>query len=456
MQLRDLLSRRACPLASILVAGCLALGAPTGAWGQESAQTGAPNAAQASPAESDEAKQAAPAEHVGKYLRVVEDEKGVLTLELATRSFRRADGTGPEIHLVGAVHIGDKSFYEARQAELDKNDLVLFEGVKSSGMSPIDPALDDAAKAEATRSRLRFLARLAVDARERTGAFAKDLAALAGDAGRFKTLVESLGSDGWGKPLAVELVEIPASEGKPAKQAMRFTSTGSDGVAGGEASAADIVVESDPVRVDAAAKAPAGNIQSALAKALGVAFQLDEMDSTKANWRNSDIDVETLRTLLDEAGPQASMVLKMLDGNSLQAKLAGLLLSFVGVSKTLSTTVKVVMVDQLAQAEELFGGMKGMEAMQRVIIEDRNRIVLDDLKRIVASETDKKSIAVFYGAGHMASMERCLTAELELVPTGETWLPAMRVDPAEAGMGKAEVKRMRGWMRGVMRKQLGN
>jgi hypothetical protein len=435
------------------VLAALIVSTASSGWAQDAAT--APEKGQ----ETQAAEGKAPAEVASKYVRVVEDKKGILTLEIATRSFRRSDGTGPTIHLVGAVHIADKSFYQAKQEELDRSDVVLFEGVKASGMADIAKDLDDAAKADATRKRIGFLAQLASEARRRTGAFATDLPGLATDSGRFRRVVEGLGSDGWGAPIAMSMVDLPATDSEPAKQQVRFVSLGSDGKAGGEGTAADIAVESEAIRTDSAAqgKKSGANIQSKLAQVLGVSFQLDEMDSGKANWRNSDIDIDALRKRLDEAGPNAGMILRMLEGSSFEAKLANLLLSLIGVSKTLSAATKVIMLDQLANADELMGqaGVPGLEAMQEIIIGDRNRIVLDDLKALVEREPEKKSIAIFYGAGHMASMERCLMAEFGVVPQGIEWTPAMRVDPAESGMTKAQVQQMRAWMTKAIKRQQG-
>ena len=41
------------------------------------------------------------------FLRATSDAEGRRTLELASRSYRRPDGTGPTVMLVGAVHIAD-------------------------------------------------------------------------------------------------------------------------------------------------------------------------------------------------------------------------------------------------------------------------------------------------------------------------------------------------------------
>lgn len=392
-----------------------------------------------------------PAESPEPFLRATTAADGRRTLELSSRSYRRVDGTGPTITLVGAVHIADASFYAAKQAELDGHDLVLFEGVRSTGMGDIPASLDDAAKVSATAKRMRFLAQLAVAARERTGAFAESFESLARDSGRLGDYVSRSTADGWGRPIELEIVERPAEGTVPASQLARFRSLGADAAAGGEGPAADLVFDGDAIPVERRASrgGDGGNIQARLAKALGVAYQLDAIDSGKPNWRNSDLDVEEVRARLEQAGPDASMVLRLLEGNSLEARVAGVLISFLGASRTLSSVVKLMMIEQLSAAGGELGGMGGMggvkslAAMQKVIIDDRNRVVLDDLRRIIDEERDLASIAIFYGAGHLPAFERSFRGELGLEPVGETWTAAMSIDPRETGMSPAQLRSMR-------------
>ena len=54
---------------------------------------------------------------------------GVHALEIAVRDYVPADGSGPTVRLVGAIHIGSRDYYAAVQRRLDAADLVLFEGV---------------------------------------------------------------------------------------------------------------------------------------------------------------------------------------------------------------------------------------------------------------------------------------------------------------------------------------
>src|SRR5690242_8831368 len=50
------------------------------------------------------------------YIRVQDSEDGDhVILQVATRSFAPTDGKGPTVHLVGAVHIGDKAYYKEVQ-----------------------------------------------------------------------------------------------------------------------------------------------------------------------------------------------------------------------------------------------------------------------------------------------------------------------------------------------------
>ena len=68
------------------------------------------------------------------YVRAVDVDNGArVQLQTAARTFRSDPPGTPEIHLVGAVHIGEKEFYQQLQDFLDAHDVVLFEGVKPPG-----------------------------------------------------------------------------------------------------------------------------------------------------------------------------------------------------------------------------------------------------------------------------------------------------------------------------------
>lgn len=51
------------------------------------------------------------------------------SFEVASKTFVPVNGVGPKITLLGAVHIGEKSYYEQLQRRLDRADIVLFEHI---------------------------------------------------------------------------------------------------------------------------------------------------------------------------------------------------------------------------------------------------------------------------------------------------------------------------------------
>lgn len=384
------------------------------------------------------------------YTRVVEDEKtGVLTLELASRTFAKKDGTGPKVILVSAVHIADLAFYDAMQKQLDATDVVLFEGVKPGGVDAISADLDDAGKVKATQTRVKFLLAVVAQFRDREGRFPKDFNDLVDNVGkRAKGLISSSLTDAWGSPLSLKIDHFGDDEHPNFKPKDRpiVTSPGPDKLTGEGHDADDIREEGKYVFTATKAIKDDGGIQLQLAKAMGLEFQLEHMDSSKSNWRNSDMNIDEIQTRMAAEGGDASGLLKMLDGSGFMGKLAGFMLGMVGRSPQLSATVKMMMVEMLS-APDVLGGLGGggasLAAMMKVIVVDRNIVVLNDLKKLIDKEPAVKTISIFYGAGHFFDMERRLVTDMGFEPTGDTWTPAISVNPKDAGYTPEQARKMR-------------
>ncbi|MEK6703451.1 MAG: hypothetical protein AABZ53_14415 [Planctomycetota bacterium] len=397
------------------------------------------------------------------YTRVAEDEKtGVLTLELASRTFAKPDGTGPKVTLVSAVHIADLAFYTAMQKQLDATDVVLFEGVKPGGVDAIAANLDDAAKAKATHAREQFLLAVVAQFRDREGRFPKDFTDLVESAGkRAKGLIAASLTDAWGSPLTLTIQRVGDDDHPTFRPKERpvVSSPGPDKLTGEGHDADDVREEGLYVFTNTKATKDDGGIQLQLAKALGLEFQLEHMDSSKANWRNSDMNVDEMQTRMTAAGGDASGLLKMLDGSGFMGKLAGFMLNMVGKSPQLSATMKLMMVEMLS-APDLLGGMGGagganLAALMKVIVVERNIVVLDDLKRVIEKEPGVKTVSIFYGAGHFFDMEKRLVTDMGFEPVGDTWSPAISVDPKVAGYTPEQSRRMRESIRTMIKNQAG-
>jgi hypothetical protein len=87
--------------------------------------------------------------------------------------------------------------------------------------------------------------------------------------------------------------------------------------------------------------------------------------------------------------------------------------------------LKKVLAQQLAETEEMltsFGGEEGS-----VLISDRNQAALKVLRKEIAA--GKQRLAIFYGAGHLADMDKHLRTDFGLKPVEITWLTAWDLNP---------------------------
>jgi hypothetical protein len=423
-------------LAAILTA----LGAAAGLAAASQPASQAPAAARA-PAQQD----------ASKFIRVVESDGGKrIAMEVVIRHFEPADGRGPTVDLVGAVHIGDESFYTALQEHLDAKDVVLFEGVKPAAAERLDDqTATDEDRARRTRQRIRMLASIAEAYREEKGEYPDSIDRLtAASDKRIAWLAATSSKDGWGRALIYTLT--PDSP-----RGFELVSLGADGREGGYNADADIAWSALPPLTEDEKLSDDPGIQSQLASALGLKFQLDVMDHSRPNWRNSDMSVDQLQARFEEAGVSGAGLFKMLDGSSLQARALSWALAFLKRDPSLGALAKVVLAEALSDADRLLAMAPGdMASMMDIILHDRNAVVIDDLKAIIRDEPEVASVGIIYGAGHLADLQRRLTQELGYNVAGERWVPAITVDLEAAGVSVRQAQSMRAMIRRSVEQQM--
>ena len=416
------------------------------------------------------------------YIRMAEISPTRAQLQIASKSFVPKSGTigGPVVHLVGAIHVADAGFYSTAQQMLDGFDVVLFEGVRPEGGGRLPANATAAQRAETSADRVKVLATLVEQVWHTTGTMPTSVGELIELKPKLKSVLEELAVDGWSKPIVIERAGGPhgaADEKELGRSAVRIVSFGSDGVEGGETQAADIVqIVSQPTR-SAKAAGKQKNLQERLAKAFGLSYQGDEMvttsvaarksaespskpaaqdgaakpsaastESATGQWRSSDLSIDEVIARAKAAGSDAGMLLAMLDGDSLMSKLAGMVLGFIESSPALRAQAKVALVQVLATADPAQSGAalgKSGAGLMKVIIEDRNEVVLGDLAEIIKREPKVRTVAAFYGAGHMADLETKLVERFGYQPGEVLWMNAVTLDAKELGLSEREFKRMR-------------
>ncbi|MBY0311049.1 MAG: type II secretion system protein GspG [Phycisphaerales bacterium] len=445
----------------LLLACGLAIGVPT-AFGQK-ADAPPPAAAPIGAIEKD---------RDDRYFRRVDDaDAGKVILQMAVRRFERVGQPGPTVTMCAAVHVGDKPFYDQLQALLDAKDVVLFEGVKPPGTGRPEHALKDGesddAKIKSTKMRLRMLATAARVHERKTGELPATMAELqAGLDGKYRTYFDMIGTDAWGHSFVYEAkpaptkepaADEPAATRKPAPKPwgkLEVISLGADGEPGGEGPAADIKLsEQKPIRPKDLPDPKEKGIQSDLASALGLVFQLDVMTHDGPNWRNSDLSIDQVQERLSTTGEDPDQLFKMLDGSSMQASILKLMLGFVRMMPGMQTMGKLMMLEVLDQADQLMTAVPGMEKTMEVILHDRNAVVLDDLRNVIEKESGKKTIGIIYGGAHMAGLEEGL-AELGYREAGVEWLDAITVQLPSNPAERRQIESMRKTIREALEKEV--
>ncbi|MEM9020995.1 MAG: hypothetical protein AAGC44_10560 [Planctomycetota bacterium] len=374
----------------------------------------------------------------GHYLRTQLDGD-VVRLDVATRVLVPIQGDGPTVMLVGAIHVGEPGYYAMLQALLDAQDLVLYEGVR-----PADTEADD--PVAVTTRRLKALAAVTLAYHEQHGDWPASIDELfdadAGLSAIQRRMARAASIDAWGNAVGWSVAGINTDHGaRPI--GVLLTSLGDDGRPGGEGLAADVSVSTAEVAEDLD-----GAIQLRLARLLDLGFQGQHILTDQATWQNSDMDWSQVQAALEQEGSVTGQVMtSLMDGdNPLLEQFIRGMEQFINASPMIKTSFKLMLVTQLSQAETL--GAQLDPGMQKVIIEARNQVVVDDLERVLTADDAPASIAVFYGAGHMADLEERLFDQFGYRVVGGLWVPAIHFDLTAQGLSDRDLEQVRQQVRG--------
>ncbi len=385
-----------------------------------------------------------------KYMRVADENDGAtVALELSVRTLTPTEGDGPVVHLVGVAHIAQPAYYRALQRFLDEQDLVLFEGVGPPWMNVPEDADDDRRRA-ATDGRIRFVAAAAEGVRRKLGEYPADAAALMelAEPSSRRQIRDAL-TDAWGRPLVYD-----ATGGE-----LELSSLGADGRPGGEGAGADALWSEQAPLADAEI-APSDGLQSQLADAAGLVFQLDSIDYMRDDWINSDMTVDELLGVTGDglAGEdgEADPLMGLLSGESFMAKAVGLVLKLVGSSEYSRAILRLTLIEMLGRSEDLMEmAVPAMgEGIWERILDGRNEVVLDDLRAVLDEPGDVRSVAVFYGSGHLPGLESALIDQDGYAVSETTWLPAIVVDFDSSGIPPEQGEFFRGTVSSMLERQI--
>ncbi len=382
-----------------------------------------------------------------------ESSEGYTSFQTRVRRYRRSDGTGSEVALVGVVHIGDRAYYERLVDMLAQEDVVLYESVLPRGAFGTRGE-SDAVKQIRTQEAMLFLRTLLERMQRAEGSYPASMAELrAFTVSRDTRLARPIDLaciDGWGGAIAYAL---------SAPTTFSLRSLGSDARAGGRDDAMDLVLGALPARDEAntqskpkaagAARDERRDLYGELASALDVALQVRSIDYDRAGWIPADLPLEELLDRLWRRG-ERSMTIEMLSSdNGLAQGVLRFLLSF--VSKSVS--FKKLVVETMGKAASASGanasgGLSSVDT--RLIIDERNDAVLLELRHQLDRADVPRTIAIFYGAAHMPEFEISLRREFDMVPVSSQWFTAMGADEWDAKRIRTRVSRLESSRAGIL------
>lgn len=166
------------------------------------------------------------------------------------------------------------------------------------------------------------------------------------------------------------------------------------------------------------------SMQTGMKDMLNLEYQLEHIDYMATNFRHADMSPDEFMKDLESRGDGLWKMAARMMGAGLATQAAsggdaGLLLAL--LSSDRSMKLKQVMAQQLTDVDAVTAGMDD-ETGNNTLIKGRNRKAFEVLREEL--DAGKKTIGVFYGAGHLSDMAERLEEEFGMKPTTTTWLTA--------------------------------
>lgn len=166
------------------------------------------------------------------------------------------------------------------------------------------------------------------------------------------------------------------------------------------------------------------SMQTGMKDMLQLEYQLELIDYMAKNFRHADMSPEEFSQDLERRGDSVVQMFARMMGAGLASQSQsggdlGILMAL--FSQDRPTAMKNAMARQLVDMESITAGMDDANG-QNTLIKGRNAKAFQVLKEELGE--GKESVAVFYGAGHLADMAERLEKDFGMKVGETTWLDA--------------------------------
>ncbi len=173
---------------------------------------------------------------------------------------------------------------------------------------------------------------------------------------------------------------------------------------------------------------PVALMQNGLKDLLGLDHQLAIVDYNKPNFVHADMSPDEFAKAMQDRGESfMTLFFRMaIEGMKVQQQNGGpsegedlrMLMALMSPNRPLA--LKRILADQFGQLETISAGLDGPSGS--AIVTDRNKRALNVLRKSI--DDGKRKVGIFYGAAHMADMQKHLIKDFGLKRTSTEWLVA--------------------------------
>lgn len=169
-----------------------------------------------------------------------------------------------------------------------------------------------------------------------------------------------------------------------------------------------------------------GMFQGGMKKALGLTFQLEEIDYSLPTFVHADLTPREFRQAMDQRDESLGAMLVRawalgtVQGAGAAGARANADMLKVLLSSDRQLAFRRMLAGQLVEQDQMLQLLSGPEGS--TLIEGRNQRALEVMERELAAGHDH--LAIFYGAGHLPDFARRLEQDYDFRHTTTEWLPA--------------------------------
>lgn len=166
------------------------------------------------------------------------------------------------------------------------------------------------------------------------------------------------------------------------------------------------------------------SMQTGMKDMLNLEYQLEHIDYLAENFRHADMSPEEFVADMNSRGDGLWKMAARMMGAGLASQQAGdgnAGLLFALMSDNRAMLLKQTMAKQLVDVDVAMAGLDDASG-ENTLIKGRNRKAFEVLKQEL--DAGKKTVAVFYGAGHLDDMAQRLEADFQMKPKSTKWLQA--------------------------------